>query len=119
MTILSQVDSTADVACTLPVNEAGERLNSLQALIGDHLDHASRDGDRLRIRIGRAGRADLERQVAAWAEAEKACCAFLGFAVESEPEAVMLEIIAPSGAEPTLDGIEWLVRAAGRQVGAA
>lgn len=119
MPILSPVDATADVACTLPLNDAGERLNALQALIGDHLDDVSRDGGRLRIRIERAGRADLEAEVVAWAEAEKACCAFLGFAVEAEQESVTIEILAPVGAEPTIDGIEWIVRAAGRQGSAA
>jgi hypothetical protein len=114
MTTLSQVDSTADIACTLPVNAFGDRLNAIQVLIGDHLDDLSRDGDRLRIRIRRAGRADLESEVAAYARAEKACCAFLGFAVESADETVTLDIVAPVGAEATLGGIEWMVRAAER-----
>jgi hypothetical protein len=119
MAIMNHIDATADIACTLPINEVGERLNSLQALIGDHLDTVSRDGDRLQIRIARAGRADLETEVSRWAEAEKACCAFLRFAVESEPEVVLLEIAALGGAEPTLDALEWLVQAAGRKYGAA
>lgn len=114
MTALSPVDPTADIACTLPVIEAGGRLEALQALIGGRLHALSRVDDRLRIRIGSAGRHDLEAEVAAWAEAEKACCAFLGFAVEPESDAVTLEIAAPAGAEPTLDAIEWMVRAAGR-----
>jgi hypothetical protein len=114
MITLSQVDPSAKIACTLPVNEVGGRLNAMQSVIGDHLDHLSRQGSKLQIRIRRAGHADLEGEVAAWAEAEKACCAFLGFAVESEPDLVTLEIAAPAGAEPTLDGIEWMIRAAGR-----
>ena len=116
MTTLSQVDPSADIACTLPVNQAGDRLNLLQALIGERLQSTERDGDRIRIRMDRAGDADLEAKVAEWAEAEKGCCAFLGFAVESGPETITLEIAAPSNAAGTLDGIEWLVRAAGRGV---
>jgi hypothetical protein len=116
MTTLSRADPSAEIACTLPVNEAGDRLNTLQAIIGDHLDSAQRDGDRLNIRIDRAGDPDLEAKVTEWAEAEKGCCAFLGFAIESEPETVTLEIAAPGNAAGTLDGIEWLVRAAGRGV---
>lgn len=115
MTTLSQVDSTADIACTLPINEARDRLGELQSLVGGHLDHVSRAGDRLRIRVLRADRGDLEADFAAWAEEEKGCCAFLGFAVESERDTVTLEIAAPAGAEPTLEAIEWMVRAAGRQ----
>jgi hypothetical protein len=118
MTTLSDIDPTADVACTLPVSEAGARLMTLQALVGDTLEGVTRTGDRLRIRIERAGHANLEAEVTAFAEAEKACCTFLGFAIESESEAVTLEISAPGGAAPTLDGIDWMVRAAGR-VGAA
>ena len=119
MTVLSQVDPTADIACTLPVNEAGDRPNALQSLIGDDLADVSRDGERLRIRIFRAGRVDLATEVERWAEAEKACCAFFGFAVTSEDASVTLEIASPAGAEPTLDGFEWIVRAAGRQAGVA
>jgi hypothetical protein len=115
MTVLSQADPTVEVACTLPVRDAGERLNALGALVGDRLEGVTRDGDRLQMRIGRAGDAELEAKAAAWAEAEKGCCAFLGFAVESEPDSVTLEIAAPDGAGATLDGIEWIVRAAGRK----
>jgi hypothetical protein len=114
MPTLSQVDPSADIACTLPINQAGDRLNLLQAVIGDHLESAERDGDRLRIRIDRAGDPDLEAKVTEWAEGEKGCCGFLGFAIESEPETVTLEVAAPSNAAGTLDGIEWVVRAAGR-----
>lgn len=116
MTTLSRVDPSAEIACTLPVNEAGDRLKTLQAVIGDHLESAQRDGDRLRIRIERGGDPGLEARVIEWAEAEKGCCAFLGFAIESEPESVTLEIAAPSNAAGTLDGIEWLVKAARRGV---
>lgn len=116
MTVLSQADPTVDVACTLPVIEAAERLNAIGDLVGDRLEDVSRHGDRLRIRIGRGGDADLESKASAWAIEEKGCCAFLGFEIEPEPDAVTIEIIAPDGAAATLDGIEWIVRAAGRSV---
>jgi hypothetical protein len=115
MTILSQADPSTEITCTLPVNEAGGRLNDWVGLIGGHLDHLSRDNDRLRMRILRAGRVDLETEVAAFAEAEKTCCAFLGFEIESAADNVTLDIVAPAGAEQTLEGIEWMLRAAGRQ----
>jgi hypothetical protein len=118
VTILSRPDPTADIACTLPPNDASDRLRALQAIVGDQLEEVGRLGG-LSLRINRAGRTDLETQVTAWAAEEKACCAFLGFTVESGPEAVTIEISAPAGAEPTLDGIEWMIRAAGRQPGAA
>lgn len=114
MTILSEVDPTAEVACTLPVREAGERLNAFGDLVGDRLEAVSRNGDRLRIRLRRLGDVDLEAKVRAWAIEEKGCCAFLGFEVESEPDRVTLDIIAPDGAGATLEGIEWIARTAGR-----
>ena len=112
---LSKVDPTVDIACTLPAAEAGRRLDALQTLIGGALDNVSREGDRLRIRVARGGDADLDAKARDWAETEKGCCAFLGFAIESEPDAVTLEITAPSTAVPMLAWIEVIVRAAGRQ----
>jgi hypothetical protein len=119
MTILSRPDPTADIACSLPLNDAGDRLRALQEIVGDRIDDVARFDDRLRVRIARAGRADLDALVTAWAREEKACCAFLGFVVESEPDAVTIEISSPPGAEPTLGAIEWILRAAGRRPGAA
>lgn len=114
MTVLSQVDPTAAVACTLPVREYGERLNAFGDLVGDRLEAVGRSGDRLQIRIRRDGDTELEAKASAWAIEEKGCCAFLGFEIESDPEAVTLDIIAPQGAGATLEGIEWIARAAGR-----
>jgi hypothetical protein len=113
--VLSHADPTADIACTLPVNEMADRLRALQTLVGDGLEDVARAGNRLRIRINRGGRADLEHDVAGWAAAEKACCAFLGFAVESNPESVTVDIVAPHGARLTLGSLEQIVRAVGRR----
>jgi hypothetical protein len=113
VTVLSHVDPAAEVACTLPVLEAGKRLNAFGDLIGDRLDDVARSGDRLRIRIRRDGDADLETKARAWAIEEKGCCALLGFEIESDPDSVTLDIIAPEGAGATLEGIEWIARTAG------
>ena len=114
MTVLSHVDPNAEVACTLPVREAGERLNAFGDLVGDRLEDVSRTGDRLRIRIRRDGDPELEAKASAWAIEEKGCCAFLGFEIESDLDSVVLDIIAPEGAGATLEGIEWIARTAGR-----
>jgi hypothetical protein len=114
MTILSTIDPSADIACNLPVNEGGSRLAALQVLIGRRMESSELADDKLRIRLNRAGDDDLEAKVTAWAQAEKDCCAFLGFTIESEPDAVVLEIAAPMGAQGTLDGLEWIVWAAGQ-----
>jgi hypothetical protein len=114
MPVLTTPDPAAEIACTLPVLEMGGRLVSLQKLIGGSLRGAARNDRTLRIVIDRDGRSSVYADTVAWATAEKACCAFLGFAVEEAEDRVTLEIGAPAGAEATLDGIEVLVRAAAR-----
>ena len=113
MKTLSVVDPAAPIECTLPVTEAAGRLCDLDGVVGGgRLQGVDRAAGRFRFTVARDGRADLEHQLAAWAADEKSCCAFLGFAIESDEESVTMEIQAPVGAEPTLDGIDWLVRAA-------
>jgi hypothetical protein len=114
MTVLSHVDPTVEVACTLPIRDAGERLNAFGHLVGDRVEDGSRSGDRLRIRMRRDGDPDLEAKASAWAIEEKGCCAFLGFEIESEADRVTLDIVAPEGAGATLEGIDWIARTAGR-----
>jgi hypothetical protein len=113
MKTLSTVDPAAPIECTLPVTEAAGRLSDLDDVVGGgRLQGIARLAGRFRFTIARDGRDDLEDQLAAWAADEKSCCAFLGFGIESAKESVTMEIRAPDGAEPTLDGIDWLVRAA-------
>ena len=114
MPVLTNPDPAAEIACTLPVLEMGARLVSLQELIGGSLLEAVRTNQALRIVIERDGRSSLYADTVAWATAEKACCAFLGFGVEEAEDRVTLEIGAPAGAEATLDAIEVLVLAAAR-----
>jgi len=114
MPVLTTPDPTAEIACTLLVLEISGRLSSLQELIGGSLIQADRTDGTLRIVINRDGRSSLYADTVAWATAEKACCAFLGFAVGEAEDRVTLEIAAPAGAERTLDGIDVLVRAVAR-----
>ena len=111
MPVLSSPDPTVGIACALPILEMANRLDSLQDLVGDGLDDVLLHERRLRIAIERDGVADLYAQTVAWAEAKKACCPYLGFAVEETPASVVLEIAAPVGAEPTLEGLQFLVLA--------
>ena len=108
MTTLSQVDSTADIACSLEPDAALDRVVTLADLVA-HGTTTRRSRDTLAIRIERRGRSGLNADVAAWAEAEKACCPFFGFALESEPDAVTLQISVPAGAEATLDELEGML----------
>ena len=61
------VDPTAEVACTLPINEADDRLKVLETLVAGRLATAERNGDRLRICLDRDGDADLDAKVSEWA----------------------------------------------------
>ena len=119
MPVLSSPDPTVGIACTLPVHEMADCLDSLQDLVADGLDDVRLRDRRLRIAIDRDGVADLYAQTVAWAEAGKACCPYLGFAVEETAAKVVLEIAAPQGAEPTLQGFEFVVLAAGNAVSQA
>jgi hypothetical protein len=92
----------------------GGRVASLQELIGGSLLATARTDQTLRVVIDGVGRSSLYAGAVAWAAAEKACCSFLGFAVDEAENRVTLEIEAPAGAEGTLDGIEVLVRATAR-----
>lgn len=119
MPVLSAPDPTVGIACTLPVLEMADRLDTLQDLVADGLDDVRLKERQLRITIERDTAADLYAQTVAWAEAEKACCPFLGFAVDETPASVVLEIAAPAGAEPTLEALQFLVLAAARPPEAA
>ena len=116
MPVLSSPDASVGIACTLPVLEMADRLDSLQDLVAHSLDHVCLDERRLRLAIDRDGAADLYAQTVAWAEAKKACCSYLGFTVEETPARVVLEIAAAKGAEPMLEGLQFVVLAAGNAV---
>ena len=119
MPVLSSPDPSVGIACALPVLEMADRLDSLQDLVADSLDEVHLHDRRLRIAIDRDGAADLYSQTVAWAEAKKACCSYLGFAVEETPARVVLEIAAPNGAETTLEAFQFLILAAARPVESA
>jgi hypothetical protein len=117
--VLSSPDATVGIACALPVLEMAIRLDSLQDLVACGLDEVHLDDRRLRIAIEGCSATDLFAETVAWAESKKACCAYLGFAVDETPAGVVLEIAAPRGAEPTLEGLQVLVLAAGGDVSPA
>jgi hypothetical protein len=112
MPVLSQPDPQAPIACNLPPGEFGQRLRALETIVGRDLIGISRSTNGLTLRFAKGDRADLEADLTRWATDEKACCGFLGFAIASEAGVVTMEVAAPAGAEPTLDGIDWIVRAA-------
>jgi hypothetical protein len=112
MPTLSTPDPTAPIACALPPRQAIDRLRALEDVVGDRLLGVHRGDATITLDVA-ANDPEVEQRLISWAEEEKNCCAFLGFAIETSPERVVLTIEAPPGAEATLDGIDWIVGAAG------
>jgi hypothetical protein len=85
------------IACSLSVTELPARLAEMQALGDAALVDARRDATRAELRF--AAGAGVRERVEAIVAAESHCCAFLTMRVTGEPDAVVLTIGAPEGAE--------------------
>jgi hypothetical protein len=88
------------IACSLSAAELPERLAAIAdlgraALLAARIDPTSAE---LRFAAG----SGVRRRVEAIVAAESQCCAFLAMRVEDEPDAVLLTITAPVGAELVL-----------------
>jgi hypothetical protein len=94
------VPAELPIACSLSAAELPVRMAEVAALGRDALLDARVDGARARLRF--APSAGLRERVERFAEAESRCCAFLAFEVEEGPDAVLLRIDAPAGAEGVL-----------------
>lgn len=90
-------------ACSLNASDLRVRLADMAALGGAALLTVDRDGStaRLRFTAGEGIRARVDRIVTAEAE----CCPFLEMRVSTEPDVVLVEIVAPEDAEPVLDDL--------------
>ena len=89
------------IACSLTTAEMAERLTEMAAIGRSGLLAVEIEDARavLHFRAGEEMRERLEGIVAA----ESQCCAFLRMGLYDEPDAVVLAIEAPEGAEPVLD----------------
>lgn len=114
MPTLSQPDPHAEIACTLPPGQFIDRLRALEDVVGDRLLGVERGAGSITFDLA-ATDPTLEERITVWAHEEKLCCAFLGFAIESSADRLTLTVEAPAGAEATLDGIDWIIRAAGKR----
>jgi hypothetical protein len=88
------------IACALSATELPERLAGMADIGHDALIHVHTEPHRARLRftVGADIRARLEDIVAA----ESECCGFLTLALVDEPDALVLTIDAPEGAELVL-----------------
>ncbi len=88
------------LACTLSASDLTRRLADIRALGDDALVSSESAGREavLRFRKGFGTLAALTGIVAA----ERECCAFLALDLAERPDAVVLTIRAPEGAEPVM-----------------
>jgi hypothetical protein len=83
------------IACSLTATELPVRLAEMAALVDAH-----QDATHAELRFG-AG-AGVRERVEAIVAAESHCCAFVAMHVTGEPDAVVLTVDAPEGAELVL-----------------
>ena len=96
------------ISCSLTATQLPARLAEMAELGREALVDALVDGGRARLLF--AADAGVLERVQRIVAAERECCAFLGIAVEQQPEGVLVTVQAPDGAEGVLT--EW-VRAFG------
>lgn len=91
------------IVCSLDADELDQRLAEIAAVGADALrDVQSLPGQAiLRFAAGKETREHLEAIVAA----ESRCCAFMSFDLRDEPDAIVMTISAPEGAELALDDL--------------
>jgi hypothetical protein len=88
------------IACSLSATELPARLAEMAALGDAALVDERQDATHAELRF--AGGAGVRERVEAIVDAESRCCAFLTMRVTGEPDAVVLTIDAPEGAELVL-----------------
>ena len=100
------------LACTLSASDLTRRLGDIRAVGDEALVSSEAAGGEavLRFRAGPGTLAELSRIVAA----ERECCAFLGLDLAQQPDAVVLTIRAPEGAEPVMHELVAAFRGEGR-----
>jgi hypothetical protein len=89
------MDQSLPIACTLSSSDLVSRMEELRALGGDGLLSVSEFPGRAELRFRPDG--EIRRRVEAAAAAEAECCAFLDFRVDSDDNATVLTIAAPTG----------------------
>jgi hypothetical protein len=88
------------IACSLSAGDLNDRLAEIADLGRDALLEAELAGLRAELRFARDP--GIPQRLARIVAAESECCAFLSMAVRPEPDAVVLTIAAPEGAEPVV-----------------
>src|SRR3954452_8169636 len=88
------------IACSLTATELPVRLAQMAELGRDALVDVELSGTHAALRF--AAGAGVRERVTSVVASESVCCAFLAMQVRAEPDAVVLDITAPQGAELVL-----------------
>ena len=103
-------DADGPLACTLPVDQVGGRLDAFHREVFGHLWSMERPTPaHLRLALG-AG-ADPGR-VRALLVREQACCGFLAFTITPAGDGLLVDLEVREEAAGALDGFAWLAEAA-------
>jgi len=97
---------TEPLACRLTPSEVGgmeQRLAGYRELGRHGLLAVDREPRRAVLRFRRTP--EIRRGVDTLVAAESRCCAFLGYAVEEQADAIVLALTAPPGGEPMLSAL--------------
>ena len=111
---MSPITNEAPIACTLEAGDYKARLAWIAALNAEALRGAVLHGLRLELTYAAAARERVRQMV----RQEQACCAFLGFEVREDAEAIRVTIEAPEGVRDAIETVFAPFRS-GTSVGAA
>jgi hypothetical protein len=92
-------DSEETVACTLDIGSYQQRIAWIRDLMDRALRDFRRDGARLDLTFEAAARPEVEKLI----RQEKACCAFLAFALFETGPTITLTIEVPASAANNAD----------------
>jgi hypothetical protein len=91
------------IACSLNASAYSERLEQIRAVGRGSFQGSAERGDVVQLTFADDG--TVGPALEAIAEAERACCAFLGLEVRTEPGRAFLTIAGPAEARPVIRAI--------------
>ncbi|QKG22983.1 hypothetical protein [Actinomadura verrucosospora] len=103
-------ESEVPIMCTLAPSSMVDRLTEFEAAFAAGLPRVEREP--LRLRLSFTAGAERESALRDLFAQEQQCCAFLAFTFQRTADELTVDITAPDGAAPTLDGMQALAERA-------
>jgi hypothetical protein len=101
------------IACTLPPDRMGDRLQELTTLLAGHVVAVRRRPRRLTLTLSDPQHPDrLEAAARDLFARERQCCPFFTFSFRRAAAELLVEVGVPAPAEPVLDGLQALAERA-------